>query len=138
MLKTMLLASAMATAALIGTSATASAHSTGYWHSSHHVKPHFGASRYVVQTKLRRRGFYKIRIGSRAYRGYRVTACRSNRRFRMAVSQWGRIKWRAPAGYCGYRQDRRFRRDTGYRQHRRIRRHTQYADGVAELAVSQE
>jgi len=117
MLKTMLVASAIATAALIGTSATASAaHSSGYWQGPHHVKPYFGASRYIVRRKLRRRGFYKIRIRSRAYRGYRVTACRNDRRFRMAVSRWGRIKWRAPAGYCGYRN---YRRDERYRDYRR-------------------
>lgn len=129
MLKTALLASAFATAALFGASATASAHSTGYWHSSHQVAPHFGVSRYgarrsglskyVVRKKLKRRGFSRIRIGTRNYRGYRVTACRDYRRFRMGVSKWGHIQWRARAGYCG--------RHRNYRSRRNHRRYGMYA-----------
>ena len=98
MLKTALLASAIATAALFGTSPTASAHSTRHWHAPHYVTPYFGVSKRIVRRKLQRRGFHRIRIRARNYRGFRVTACRDHRRFRMAVSRWGRIKWRERAG----------------------------------------
>ena len=111
MLKTALLASAIATAALFGTAATASAHSYGYSHRGHYVSPSFGVSKYVVRRKLQRRGYRRISVGTRTYRGFRVKACQYNRRYRLSVSRWGKIQWRTRAGYCGSRSHRRSRRN---------------------------
>ena len=55
-----------------------------------------------IRSRLRDRGYHRIRFTDRRLPGYGARACKNGKRFALRLNRWGRIMDRDRRGWCAY------------------------------------